>query len=152
MIDPIARGRIKRDFTFKVVPLPDQEALAKRQEWFFSYLHVNQFSALKDDFDKPGNTWDPKTELVKLLAGCSSRTNIAIMVNLLDEFYRKDPQKCRQAYAEFLDFKRKVYDLLQDDGVLILPASATAAPFHHGVNTPSFQRFVDKVTRFNKRH
>ncbi|OQR66988.1 fatty-acid amide hydrolase 2-like [Tropilaelaps mercedesae] len=123
---------LKNDFNVQAKPLPEQQKMARRQEWFFSYLAAHKFPPLKLDFAQPGTTWEPTTELVKLLSGHSSRTNIAIAVNLLDEFYRRDPEKCQTSYREFEAYKRRMYDLIRNDGIIILPASASVAPFHHG--------------------
>lgn len=75
------------------------------------------------------------TELVQLISGFSTRTNVAICVNLLDEFYRKNYAKCLKSYGEFEQYKQLIYDLLQNDGIIVLPATISVAPFHHGVGS-----------------
>ncbi|XP_022657971.1 fatty-acid amide hydrolase 2-A-like [Varroa destructor] len=138
-IQPEVRKQVHRvvdffrhDLKAQTAPLPKQENIARHQEWFFSYLAAHKFPPLKLDFDKPENSWDPMTELVQLISGFSTRTNVAICVNLLDEFYRKNYAKCLKSYGEFEQYKQLIYDLLQNDGIIVLPATISVAPFHHG--------------------
>ncbi|XP_022690073.1 fatty-acid amide hydrolase 2-like isoform X2 [Varroa jacobsoni] len=123
---------IKNDLNAEIKPFPDAEQMIRG-----SYYWLAQFAAygappLKFSFDEHGNAWDPIMELIKHAGGFSERTIPGITISLLDEMYRNNPDKCRTDLEQFEEFKKRIYDLLKNDGILVLPSSLSVAPFHHG--------------------
>lgn len=93
---------------------------------------MKKFGQLKKAFTA-GGAWQPILELFKHIAGYSQRTIYAIILSISDERARSNSKVTELAYEEFTSYQQRIHELLGDDGVLILPSSITAAPFHHGV-------------------
>lgn len=123
---------VERDLSGTVAPLSNSDQISRNQDFWLAYLANNGFPDVKDFFVSPETSWQPTMEMFYHASGHSDRTIYAIVVSILDDIYRKNKPKCEQDYRDLLKFKQHLNELLGDDGVLILPSSLTAAPFHHG--------------------
>ncbi|XP_003737250.1 fatty-acid amide hydrolase 2-B [Galendromus occidentalis] len=146
-VDPESREQVHRvieylrsDFRIEATALPEAEKLADGGRYWFAYTQTKEFGELKRAF-RSDPSWQPLLELFKHAAGCSERTIYAIVLSMSDERVRSNPSEVRAAYKEFESYKRRIHDLLDEDGVLILPSNITTAPFHHGTLCSPMQYF-----------
>ena len=117
-----------------MAPLPEQEQLARGGAYWLAYTRAKKFGAIKKAFCAD-DSWRPLLELFKHAVGYSERTIYAILLSINDERARNDPEKLEAAFQEFEEYKKRIHELLGDDGVMILPSSLSVAPFHHGVSS-----------------
>lgn len=75
-------------------------------------------------------------DLDDVLPGFSKFTVYAPLVSALEKRYRSQSSKKHQEDLRELNaFGKQVEQMLAQDGLLVLPAQWTTAPFHHGVGT-----------------